>query len=147
MLTAKPYTARTQRMKRRVIINVTKPGKVPDAAVIRGNGFNPCIAHQSAAADLYPVLARLLTVKGDSRIQTDVHRAEPGIIPCPCYQSGSRRIGHVCIRRFQRLPLFRGSVCQHELNVLVLVVKTAAHFGVPQMPIDTEVQKRSGRDL
>jgi hypothetical protein len=97
MLTAKPYTARTQRMKRRVIFNVTKPGKVPDAAVIRRNGFNPCIAHQSAAADLYMVLARLFAVKGDGRKQTDVHRAEPGILPYPLCQPGSRQTGHVCL--------------------------------------------------
>ena len=95
MLTAKPYTARSQRVKRRVIINVTKPGKVPDAAVIRCNGFNPCIAHQSAAADLYLVLACLPAMKGDGRKQTDVHRAEPGIIPYPSYQPGSRRIDQV----------------------------------------------------
>ena len=97
MLTAKPYTARTQRMKRRVIINVTKPGKVPDAAVIRGNGFNPCIAHQSAAADLYLVLARRPAVEGDGRKQADVHRAEPGIIPYPFCQPSSRRTGDVCL--------------------------------------------------
>ena len=97
MLTAKPYTARTQRMKRRVIINVTKPGKVPDAAVIRRNRFDPCIAHQSAAADLDLVLAHLPAVKGDGRIQTDVHRAESGIIPYPFRQPGSRRTGDVCL--------------------------------------------------
>lgn len=97
MLTAKPYTARMQRMKRRVIINVTKPGKIPDAAVIRGNGFDPCVAHQSATADLYLVLARLPAVKDNGRIQTDVQRAEPGIIPYPCCQPGSRRTGDICL--------------------------------------------------
>lgn len=95
MLTAKPYTARSQRVKRRVIINVTKPDKVPDAAVIRRNGFNPCIAHQYAAADLDLVLASLPAVKRDGRKQTDVHRAEPGIIPYPFYQPDSRRTGDV----------------------------------------------------
>lgn len=97
MLTAKPYTARTQRVKRRVIINVTKPGKIPDAAVIRRNGFNPCVAHQSTAANLYLILSRLPAMKCDGRIQTDVYRAEPGIIPYPFCQPGSRRTGDVCL--------------------------------------------------
>ena len=97
MLTAKPYTTRTQWVKRRLIINVTKPGKVPDAAVIRRNGFNPCVVHLSAAADLYLVLACLPAVKGDGRIQTDMHHAESGIVPYPLCQPGSRRTGDVCL--------------------------------------------------
>ncbi|MCF0057161.1 hypothetical protein [Dyadobacter sp. CY356] len=84
-------------MKRRVIINVTILGKVPYAAMVRSNGFDPCIAHQSSAADLYLVLAGLHAVKGDGRIQTDVHRPESGIVPYSFYQSGSRRIGKVCL--------------------------------------------------
>jgi len=134
-------------MKRWVIINVTVSGKVSDAALNGPKGFYPCIPHQYPAADPDLAVASFQTVKGNSRIQTDVHSTESGIFPYPFYQPDSRRIDTPFLGCYHDLPLFRRPVCQHALNVLILVIETTAHFAVTQMTTYPKVQKGPGRDL